>query len=152
MGPSTAQCTEELPFQVDQSSGSRPVLKAEYHHNPHFLDNTLAHDLSFFVEVLHQEVEFKSTTSLPSGGEFGDQEQDPDAASRKEEARMKTIFKDWAKRREEAKRKALGNSSRRNAYMRAADERLVQELTAEYDITHEELDRIEAYGAAHNWW
>ena len=62
-------------------------------------------------------------------------------------------FKDWAKQRGAA----LKNASKMpkaagDAYMMRIDQSLVKTLTAKYKITHEELDRIEAYGAKKNWW
>lgn len=38
------------------------------------------------------------------------------------------------------------------AYMKRIDQGLVKTLTSKYKITHEELDRIEDYGARKNWW
>jgi hypothetical protein len=72
----------------------------------------------------------------------------------KNEAQWKGIFKDWAKQRDKALKRSMKEKtqSRRDVSMKLEDQRLVKELTAKYRITHEELDRIEAYGAEHNWW
>lgn len=76
-----------------------------------------------------------------------------DEASLEEEKKMKVIFKDWASRRGEALKKAAKMQQREgDAFMQRIDQGLVKSLTAKYKITHEELDRIEAYGAKKNWW
>ena len=76
----------------------------------------------------------------------------PVIESRNEE-QMRRIFKDWSKQRGAAlKRAGKFSKARSEAYMRSVDQQLVRDLTEKYKITHEELDRIEAYGAEHNWW
>lgn len=88
-------------------------------------------------------------------------EQLPQPASRSQptelvadETQLKVIFKDWAARRGAALKKAaeMPNKREGDEYMRSIDQDLVKTLTAKYKITHEELDRIEAYGAQRNWW
>jgi hypothetical protein len=70
-----------------------------------------------------------------------------------QDPRMRTIFKDWAKQRGDALKNARKMTrARGDAYIKSVDQRLVRDLTRKYGITHEELDRIEAYGAEHNWW
>ncbi len=78
---------------------------------------------------------------------------EPAANLTEEEERMQIIFRDWAKQRGEALKKASKMSkTTAETYMRRIDQGLVKSLTKKYDITHEELDRIEAYGARKNWW
>ena len=125
------------------------VMKAEYHTDPHRIlqDRKLAHNLLIDVEVLHYEAEFKSTASLmarPSGS-------DPDELPPEQEARLKKIFKDWAHQRRAIGEKALGSKRQRDAYLRTMGERAIDELTAKYGISREELERIVSYGTSQGW-
>jgi len=77
----------------------------------------------------------------------------PAETSTEDEKRMQVIFRDWAKLRGNAlKRASKMSKTAAQSYMRGIDQGLVKSLTKKYDITHEELDRIEAYGAKNNWW
>lgn len=70
-----------------------------------------------------------------------------------DEKRMQIIFRDWAKQRGVAlKRASKMSKSASETYMRRIDQGLVKSLTKKYGITHEELDHIEAFGAKNDWW
>ncbi|MCA9028291.1 MAG: hypothetical protein KDA86_23975 [Planctomycetaceae bacterium] len=82
-----------------------------------------------------------------------EEEPDPVEELTDEEKQMQVIFRDWAKQRGAALKKTSRMSkSAAASYMRRRDQGLVKTLTKKYDISHEELDRIEAYGAARDWW
>lgn len=67
--------------------------------------------------------------------------------------RLRAIFKDWADRRGDMlKRAERMQGSKRDQFIQNGDKGLVKLLTGKYKISHAELDKIQALGAAQNWW